>query len=134
MRSLKLLGTTAAAGFAVALLGAPAQAAPAAKSTPITIQGKSAIHCGKGYGGNKTVTFSWKQATYSTTFYFNDHCTKGKLITAAVVTRHNFSGHWKYLCIPLDTHGQTHGKKKFEPRYKVWQVLRGHSNKYCKVK
>jgi hypothetical protein len=133
MRTLAVLGTAAAAGLSLTLLGGPAQAA---SSSPITAQASASITCGKGVGGNAKVNFSWKEGWSSTTIYFNNHCTKGKTITAAVVSRNYRVDHWQYWCRPLDTRGQTKGKKKFgspDDGYHVWKVLRGHSNKYCHV-
>ncbi|MEV0405870.1 hypothetical protein [Actinoallomurus sp. NPDC050550] len=126
MRKLALLGTTLAAGALLTTLGATG-----AQASPITAQSSSYVKCGKS-----NVHFTWKEGWSSTKIYFNNHCTKGKLIRAAVVSRNYRVDHYQYWCRPLDTHGGTKGNKKFgspDDGYHVWKVLAGHKNKYCKV-
>jgi hypothetical protein len=140
MRALKLAGATAATGFALTMLASPhAQAAPAAPTVKAAAVASATQHttipCGKGLGGKKTVKFHWNEGSWTTKIFFTNDCTKRKTITAAVVMREYSYQKWGYYCFPFDTHGQTHGNKKFpSERYlHVYTVLRGHSNKYCKV-
>lgn len=136
MRTLKLAGIIAT-GCSLALVAAPAQAAPTAKpGDTATVQATDSITCGKGVGGNAKVNFSWKKGKISTKIYFNNHCKKNKKITAAVVMR-NYSSvvGWEYVCVALDTNGKTKGNKKFKTDYyNVWRVERGHKTKWCKVR
>ncbi|MFI0452855.1 hypothetical protein [Actinomadura sp. 6N118] len=143
MRTVKLVGTTAAAGIALAMLSAPsalaaptAPAAPIAKAAAVTdtvkIQKRDFIYCGKGKGGKKRVNFSWKKGDNSTTVYFNNHCTKGKRIPATVQARakHGTKG-WVYQYKCLTTKGKTDGKKKFSTGRWTIHNISGKS-KYCK--
>ncbi|MEV4360444.1 hypothetical protein [Nonomuraea sp. NPDC049625] len=147
MRTFQLIGTTVAAVFGATMLAGPAaQAAPApataaarsafaatADSTAMRLA-EASIRCGKGLGGKRKVNFSWEKGNATTKIYFNNHCKKGKKITAAVVSRNYRVDHWQYWCRPLDTNGRTKGNKKFSNSgYTVWKVLRGHKNRYCKV-
>ncbi|MCW2912408.1 MAG: hypothetical protein JWN52_476 [Actinomycetia bacterium] len=134
MRTLKLAGATAATGFALTMLASPhAQAAPAVKAAVVASATHHAtIRCGKGLGGNKTVKFHWSAGFATTKIFFTNDCTKRKTITATVVVReYGYEGRVSYLCLPLNTHGQTHGNKKFGLH--VYTVLRGspRSTFYC---
>ncbi|MEV4013381.1 hypothetical protein AB0J35_23030 [Nonomuraea angiospora] len=147
MRTFQFIGTTVAAVFGATMLAGPAAQAATAPATAAAqpaysapadntamILAEDSIRCGKGLGGKRKVNFSWEKGNATTKIYFNNHCKKGKKITAAVVSRNYRVDHWQYWCRPLDTNGRTNGNKKFSNSgYTVWKVLRGHKNKYCKV-
>ncbi|GAA1559926.1 hypothetical protein GCM10009678_48580 [Actinomadura kijaniata] len=142
----RVAGAVVAGGMALALApAAPALATPsaapvAAKTAAVeaggsvSAKGSSSIKCGAGYGGNAKVNFSWSRGTSTTKIYFNNHCKKGKKITATVVQRRaevSASGKtYKYWCRKFDTNGKTKGNKKFgTDYYYVWKVVRGHTVK-----
>jgi hypothetical protein len=100
----------------------PDQSMPPTSSASIT--------CGTGLSGNAKVNFSWKNSSQSTTIYFNNHCKKGKKITANVV--YGYSDGWYQCSWTLDTHGQTKGTHRFwlPSEASVVTVLPGHPYKY----
>ncbi|MEV0407122.1 hypothetical protein [Actinoallomurus sp. NPDC050550] len=128
MRSIKFAAVTAAAGFALSMLAAP--------SAQAATDGRGSVKCGKGFGGNARVNFSWMYHGDNTVVYFNNHCAKGKKITAQTVWYKQSCSRGicedDYRRVNMDTHGKTHGKKKFSDKgYTLVCVDRGHPADHC---
>ena len=143
MRTLTSAGATiAAVGITVGLMSAPAYAAPAAPAAPTASaasaltaphaqaaprppkSGKDSIKCSKH--SSARVNFSWKNGWETTTLYFNNHCTKGKRITAAIKWAPVDGKPW-YEC--FSTNGKTKGKHKFGHRTRIADI--NTKTKYC---
>ncbi|WP_067487049.1 hypothetical protein [Actinomadura hibisca] len=142
MRTIKLLGATAATGIALTALSAPsAHAAPAAPAAPakaatvaasdLHATATASVKCGPGKGGNKRVNFSWQKGSVSTKVYFNNHCTKGKRIPATVWARAKKGpGGYVYNWKCLNTNGGTKGNKKFSTgRFSIYKIVKDNKCK-----